>query len=381
MKKKKLIFFLIVIGIIVLIITLILTGVITFDTVGQNNQTVTEASSVDQLSNGCYYVWHNDKTDNIINDLADTTSGEIVFRLCPSGEVNWNDDEFVNHTIWFTSTNDVNIPTLYEGDKLLYISSTYVPYEGISWERYADFGYTIGVANMVGDDSGHYRIVNSDGDGYKGYVYSGSDANELNQYLTVSNLFLDKIGGKTIRDSSISPGGTVLNLIKDKNYVCEWYTGTYYQDFKMKADIHTFGYLEEFETYNYEFLHSNCIEIQIPDWFKTGYYYVDGTGLFRYVTTEDRYYYNEKPYDANVDWNDPIILYDQDGNMIYDPSTGVDKRFKEDTLLNQDYQGESYYQDNSPNNIPTEITPEYNDEDGDAGVEEYEDIYNEIVVQ
>lgn len=104
MKKKKLIFFLIVIGIIVLIITLILTGVITFDTVGQNNQTVTEASSVDQLSNGCYYVWHNDKTDNIINDLADTTSGEIVFRLCPSGEVNWNDDEFVNHTIWFTNS-------------------------------------------------------------------------------------------------------------------------------------------------------------------------------------------------------------------------------------------------------------------------------------
>lgn len=380
MKKKTLIFFLIVMGVIALLITFISTGVITFDTFGQNNQTITEASSVDQLSNGCYYIWHNDKTDDIKNDLAGSSDGN-VFKLCPSGAVNWSDDSFVNHTIWFTSANDVDIPTLYEGDKLLYISSTYVPYEGISWERFADYGYTIGVANMVGDESGHYRIVNSDGDGYEGYVYPGSDANELNQYLTVSNLFLDKIGGKTIRDSSISDGGTVLNLTKDKNYVCEWYTGTYYQDFKMKADIHTFGHLEEFTTYNYEFLHSNCIEIQIPDWLKTGYYYVDGIGLFRYVTAEDRYYYNDKPYDADIDWNDPIILYDQDGNMIYNPSTGVDKRFEEDSLSEQAYPEESYNQNVHSNDVPTEVTYEYNDEDGDVGVEEYEDIYNEVIVQ
>lgn len=380
MKKKTLIFSLIVIGIIALAIVFISTGVITFDTFGQNNQTIAEASSVEQLSNGCYYVWHNDETDDIRNDL-EGASGQNVFKLCPSGAVNWSDDSFVNHTIWFTSTNDADIPTLYENDKLLYISSTYVPYEGISWERFADYGYTIGVANMVGDDSGHYRIANSDGDGYEGYVYPESDANELNQYLTVSNLFLDKIGGKAIRDTSISDGGTVLNLVKDKSYVCEWYTGTYYQDFKMKANIHTFGHLEEFTTYNYEFLHSNCIEILIPDWLKTGYYYVDGIGLFRYVTAEDGYYYNDGAYDADIDWNDPIILYDQDGNMIYNPSTGVDKRFEEDSLSEQIYPEGSYSQDNFTNDNSTAATVDYNDDEGDVGVEEYEDIYNEVIVQ
>ena len=38
----------------------------------------------------------------------------------------------------------------------------------------------------------------------------------------------------------------------------------------MTANVHTFGFLESFTTYDYEFLHSNCIEIAIPSWFKTG---------------------------------------------------------------------------------------------------------------
>lgn len=375
MKKKTLIVSLIALGVIALIIVFISTGVISFDTFSQNNKTITEAASVKDLTNGCYYVWHNEKTDDITNDL-DGISEENVFKLCPTGALNWGKDTFINHTIWFTSTNDIDIPTLYEGDKLLYISSTSVPYKGIEWERFADYGYTIGVANLEGDDSGHYRIINSDGDGYKGYVYSDSDVNELNQYLTVSNLFIDKIGGKKIRDTSISEGGTILNLTKDKSYVCEWYTGTYYQDFKMKANIHTFSHLEEFTTYQYDFLHSNCIEIIIPDWLKTGYYYIDGIGMFRYVTSEDNYYYNGNSYDENVDWNDPIILYDQDGNMIYNPSTGLDKRFDEENASSIQTE-----QNNTANVNLTENVTQYDNTDEDVGVEQYEDISNEVIVQ
>lgn len=330
MKKKFLPFLLIGVGLAVLVFMLIHTGVISFDTYSANNQTIRQTAYVDELKNGCFYVWHNEKSKDISKDLNATVpeDGTVlpnVFFLCPSGDVNWDDDTFVKHTIWFTSDNDTDIPTVYPGDKLLYISANYVPYKGISWERFSDYGYTIGAANLIGDESGHYHITSSDGESFEGYLFNGSDAAELNKYAMVTDLFLDKVGGVAVRDSSISEGGTVLRLDKNRDYICEWYTGTYYQDFKMRANVHAFSSLESFTTYDYEFLHSNVVEISIPDWFKTGYYYVDGLGFFRFVADDAVSLYNGKAYDANVYWNDPIILYDEYDNVIFDPSTGVDK--------------------------------------------------------
>lgn len=387
MKKKRLFFFLIVVGIVIFIIIMISTGVITLDTFGQNNQTKSATSSVDELADNCYYVWHDPKTDDITKDLTQTTDTN-VFRLCPSGTVNWGKDSFVTHTVWFADTSDQNIPTLYSGDKLLYVSSRNVPYAGIEWERFADYGYTVGVANMIGDESGHYRISNDDGKGFNGYVCPDSDANQLNEYFSsVSNLFLDKIGGIRVRENEVSKGGTVTKLIKNKEYVCEWYTGTIYQDFKMKANVHTFGFLESFTTYEYEFLHSNCIEISIPSWFKTGYYYVADIGMFRYVSKSDETLYNGKEFDENINWNDPIILYDENDNLIYDPSTGVDKRngdgsdpsssSTENNSGNEDMEQQS--EENSNQSI---IVNQNNDSEnsGDAGIDEYENLGNEVLI-
>lgn len=381
MKKKVMILILFIVGLAVLVVMLYWNGIITFDTYSANNKTISETSTVDELQNGCYYVWHNDKSDDITGDLEGVADAN-VFKLCPMGDVNWDDDTFVTHTLWFTSSNDPQIPTLYPGDKLLYISANKIPFEGINWERFSDYGYTIGVANLVGDSSGHYRIKSSDGEDFCGYVYSGSDANELTRYASVSNLFLDKVGGLAIRDNSISAGGTVLNLDKDHEYICEWYTGTYYQDFKMKANIHTFSSLETFTTYDYEFLHSNVIEISIPEWFKTGYYYVDGVGLFRYVTETYVASYNGKPFDANVYWNDPIILYDDYGNVIYNPATGVDKINAVDGNGNAS-EGENENGNGSGNGNSKQNTNKtstvgdgngemYHADDGDIGVEFYE---------
>lgn len=370
MKKKHLILILIVVGIIVFCYLMISSGVITFGTFSQNDETKTQTASVDDLKDGCYYVWHNDKKSDISDDLNGLADAD-VFKICPAGSINWDDDTFVDHTIWFLSSNDNEIPTLYDGDKLLYVHSSDIPYKEITWERFADYGYTIGVANLIGDKSGHYHIENSDGNGFEGYVYSGSDVNQLNEYFSsLSTLFLDKVGGASVRKDSVSTGGTVLNLEKDKSYVCEWYTGSKYQDFKMQANVHAFGTLESFTTYDYEFLHSNVIEITIPEWFKTGYYYILDVGLFRYVSNGDKMLYNGKAYDSSVNWNDPIILYDEDGNVIYDPSEGVDKRNGTDDggsiQSSDDYSGAS-------NDFDT-----FTEESGDSGAGVNENFDDEI---
>lgn len=384
MNKKLLIALVVILGICTLGYIFTSTGILKLETAGSEEDVKKTIISVEDLEDNKYYVWHNDEAKNISSDLKGTVNSD-VFKVCPSGDINWSKDSFILHTIWFTSANDSQIPTLYQGDELLYISSTYVPTEGISWERFADYGYTIGVANMVGDKSGHYYIVNSGSKkGYAGYVYTASDTNALNEFQTVSNLFLDKIGSVKVRDNFISDGGTILGLEKDKKYVCEWYTGTYYQDFEMKANIHTFGSLESFMTYDYEFLHSNCIAITIPNWLKTGYYYLDNIGFFRYIASADAKKYNGKPYDSNIDWNDPIILYNEDGSVKYNPSiTDMDSGSKNDNSSDQKRNNTNSAGSENDDLKETSENPSANSnspqDDGDPGAEEYEDIYNEIV--
>ena len=379
MNKKILMILLIVLGALALAYVFISTGVIKLETVGADQETPTTIISVEDLEDGCYYVWHNEKTTDITEDLKGTVDKD-VFKICPGGEVNWEKNSFVNHTVWFTSANDKEIPTLYPGDQLLYISSTYVPYEGISWERFADYGYTIGVANLEGDKSGHYRITNAgDKNGYAGYVYPGSDATVLETFSEVSNVFIDKIGSVKIRDDFVSDGGTVSGLEKNKKYVCEWYTGTYYQDFEMTANIHAFCSMETFTTYDYDFLHSNCIAISIPSWLKTGYYYLDGIGFFRYLSDSDAKQYNGEAYDANIDWNDPIIIYDENGFVKYNP-TAEDDLGTGTASESTDSETNSGVKADTTQAVQEEEQVQNENESADGGAEEYEDIYNEIII-
>jgi hypothetical protein len=75
-------------------------------------------------------------------------------------------------------------------------------------------------------------------------------------------------------------------------------------------------------THNLNYI-ANCIKIEIPEWFKSGYYFVQGVGLFRYVTDEDLLSYNGKAYDPGINWNDPIKQYDEYGVCIFDPSLDI----------------------------------------------------------
>lgn len=341
MNRKIIISFLVIVGAVLILFSLVYCGVITFPTMEsliKNGKPVTTVMSINDLKDNCFYVWHDSGTNEITDDLEGTTEA-AAFQICPTGTINWKENTNIKHTVWFTSSNDKDIPTIYPGDKLLYISATKVPHEGIQWERFADYGYTIGVANMTGDNSGHYYIVLDAEDGYEGYINPESDAYVLEQYDYVPELFLDKLGSVRVRNEHISDGGTVYGLEKNTKYLCEWYSGTYYQDFEMIANNHTFCSLESFTTYEYEFLHSRCISITIPDWLKSGYYYVNGIGMFRYVLDKDQDSYNGEAYDESINWNDPIILYDERGSVVYDPSSNInenisDKPVSNDSIVN-----------------------------------------------
>lgn len=302
--------------------TVSLTGCGLFETMsGMSKDKPTSFSNVNDLESGKAYVWKDAEGDDINKAHA-----KDVFFTCITGDINFKGDEMADvyqypRSIWMGEADDKLIPTVTSKDKLLYVSETTVP-TSIIFERFADYGYTIGVSNMIADGGDHYYIpyAESDESDYKYYVDMQSDAAQIIAFDTISRLYLDKVGKERVNKDTTSDGGTVTGLTKGKSYVCEFYTGTFYQDFKLTANIHSFGTLERFVSFDYEFLHSNCIAITIPEYFKSGYYFVNGVGLFRYVSDEDLSAYNGEAYDENIDWNDPIIIYDENGFVVYDPS-------------------------------------------------------------
>lgn len=99
--------------------------------------------------------------------------------------------------------------------------------------------------------------------------------------------------------------------------------------------------------------------------------------MFRYVSKNDEALYNGKEYDENINWNDPIILYDENDNLIYNPSTGVDKRnVDEDNNSNDSEEQNSvdsdYDASEDQNDKPTD--------EGDVGADNYDDFGNETII-
>ena len=390
MSKKIFIGICVVMIVVIIVYTLLSSGIVTFETVGENEETPASVVSAEDLQDECFYIWH-DSHSTLEEDLEGTSEAD-VFNLCPAGHINWAKRKWIGHTLWFSTDEDYLIPTLYPGDKLIYISMSSVPYDGIEFERFADYGYTIGVSNLEADKSGHYRIVYDSDNGYEGYINSLSDAVQIPQFFRNVDVFLESIGNISVKNGLISDGGTVLSLDKDGEYLVKWYKGTYRNDFKMTANQHAYGSIESFTTYDFEFVDNgnsdlsnihSCVVITIPEWFKTGYYYINGKGFFRYVNVNDLTTYNGLAYDPNVNWNDPIILYDEHGFVVYDPSTGLDKRDSTAYVSG----GSTLYRDDEKNasingydGAYTEnMTPEMYT-DMDAGAEGYESFTDEAVV-
>ena len=331
MKKKKKLPFIILISIAlvaVLIIALTKLGLIdTATTYAESEANYAKTYKIDNLKDNSLYVWQN-SVDKSIEDESNE------FLICPKGNTNIDFDDRgvagVTFTIWVPTSDDYQIPTLTSQDKLLYVSKSSVP-DTFDFQRMYENGYSIGVTSFTADESDHYYInyMVTDKDDYKQFVNSKSDAKDLGG-LSVAKLYLDKVGGMEVTAENVSDGGVVTGLTKDEQYICEFYTGTYYQDYLLTASEHTFTAFEDFTCYGYEFLHSNCISIDIPEWLTSGYYYINGIGLFRYVDDEDVGAYSGEPYDENIAWNEPLILYNEFGQVIYNPSLQTDEELTEE---------------------------------------------------
>lgn len=322
MKKKPLIILIIVAIAIVVFVYLAKTGIIKIETFGDTikKEEITAIKSIPKIESGKVYVYHGSELEGDAEGYKEDTQGDFYecgytslnFEITDSYRKSQADDMRI---IWVDQSDEGKIPVLdaNNGDRLVYAYLSTKEILPISFERYYYGGYTIGVSGLRRDDGNHIMLpVYSAEKDAKSYINLQSDAAsvvDLARQFEDGVIYLDKIGGQKVTGDNIGNGGAIKGLEKGKSYVCNFYTGTYFQDFVLTSDHLCFsGFPREFfNLYGYKFLHSNVVEIEIPEFLKSGYYFVNGLGMFRYIAKGDT---------ADSPTDDPIILVDEDGNVL-----------------------------------------------------------------
>lgn len=259
----------------------------------------TEKESYEYLKNleeETYYVRHEN------NECEKVYFGNATFE-----EEDVSSSAYDDRVMWFKEDFE-EIPTLYKGESLIY-RTDYELNEEFTFERFENFGYSIGLCGMTPTVSGRY-CLSTDPDDCNTYPDGDTD-----KILLLENeiVIIDTLGGKELRESeedSIIEGdvtrcGTIKGLKAGNSYKAEIYEGTNRHEYLFKADVIILGSMEVIETTDYFFESETIINIKIPETFNTGYYMINGMGIFRYV--------NGNSYDENTDFNIPNIKEDLNG--------------------------------------------------------------------
>ena len=282
----------------------------------ENKIGVTTFKDIDQLADGGYYVRHGDV-------YYQPYFGQTSFT--PDRTVTAKDDKRV---AWY-GEDYANIPTMNKGDTIVYHSTQ--PFtEGITIERFEDFGYTVGICQMKEASSGRYSFAT---DSRSFNVDIKSDAGTLCQNGETSATF-DKIGGVNLRAGNISRAGTIIGLSKGKTYDCDIYIGTDLHECKIKADVKALCSMEVFEIKDYSFNRSKTITFKFPKNLQSGYYNVGGFGIVRYINSAKGEF--SESMDMNIP-NDIENLYaDVDEPSINDLEDYTEDIKEETFTLNED---------------------------------------------
>lgn len=131
---------------------------------------------------------------------------------------------------------------------------------------------------------------------------------------------IPSVGDKKIESKDVSRAGTIKGLIHGAQYDVAAYVGTNRHLIKMTADTHIFSSYELYTltANSYDFVGDGIITINLPENLKTGYYYINGAGLFRYI--------DGNSYNDSTNFNDPGVIKDDNGKVIYDPRTTETKK-------------------------------------------------------
>lgn len=258
-----------------------------------------------ELENGGYYI-------------KDGTNFYSVYKADASFTGSSDRADSENRTIWNTDEEDELIPTLYKGEVIAYCTETNIPTE-FTLERFKDLGYTFGIKSLKDSDNGYHKA------GTTGNIKSGSSLASAISGLENNEIGVSSVNGKELADENFTECGTIKGLKKGKKYTAGLYIGSVYGEKEVVADTHMYQSSETIKTEDIHLTKNGYVAIELPGTLKTGYYYIEGKGMFRYIAD---YYYAAKDldsYDYNEKNSDTV-------SVALDDTLETDERVEKVTL-------------------------------------------------
>jgi len=272
-----------------------------------------------QLEDGKYYI--KDGTDFYLAYNAD------------SSFTNGTDTaDAKSRIVWTSESEEALIPTLYKGEILAFCTTSSLP-ENFTLERFKDLGYSFGIRNLDSGTNSYYSTS------LRGVLKSGSDIETILSPLDTNEIGISAVSGNAVEKEDISECGTIKGLERNKTYDVDIYIGSVYAQKEIKADTRVFQSSEIIKITDFTLTKNSYIQIGLPEDLKSGFYYIDGAGMFRYIE-EPRYEAKEiEVYDYN-EKNDESLL----------ASTAVD-----DTLEVEEKE-ETFVLDKTYNHVQISVT-------------------------
>lgn len=248
----------------------------------------------DQLSENMFYVKNGDQFFPVRMGQTNIPEDDLIAKEANPSRI-----------ISFTK-DDVMIPTLYKDDSLVYYTTASVP--SFTWERMKDYGYTIGMYNLKEAESGKVQFVVGES---KTDHNSAAFAGLANIDIGNSVVVLDKVGGQSLSADRLSDCGSIDGLKADEMANIDLYIGTQHYTIESTVDTHVLASMELYQTNEYNLLPEGYASVKIPDYFLSGYYFINGVGVVRYVDN------NRSEGIPNVDFSVPYYYYDENTNKQY----------------------------------------------------------------
>ena len=181
--------------------------------------------------------------------------------------------------IFWVNKDYALLPEYYKGEMLAYASNdNYM--DDVVLERYKDCGYSLGFYGGTFDTDGYFCVDTEN------TLIAGSDAETKLSEQASPVIRIVSINGKKITEDMVSSAGTIKGLEKNKKYKVEFYVGTNFTSADIDADRRI---LQMYELYNISdatITKNGYYSISLPEDMKSGYYLVNGAGMFKYYDFE-----------------------------------------------------------------------------------------------
>lgn len=204
---------------------------------------------------------------------------------------------------FYVGDYETKLPTYYK-DELIACASKTNTIEDVDVERYSDTGYSIGVYGATWEDG--YITFNLSSN-----TVEESDAQKKFENKRSKNIMIESINGQKVSADMLNKAGVFVGFEEGKDYNVTFWAGTYYGTATITADTHFFQSFEAYTLEDHSITKNGYIAIRMPEDAKSGYYYIDGEGMFRYVS-------EEKGIDlTSVDYNEEYFKSEEDQLAAY----------------------------------------------------------------